>query len=149
MAILSAGAVGAYVGGRLAQAGVSVAFLARGDYLHALTRDGLRVDSPHGDFVVQPWLVTDDPTAVGIVEVVGVSVKTWQLPEVVCALPALVRPNTCVVPLQNGVEAPTQLAHAIGTQAALGGCCQVIVEVCRTFGRPFCSVRDPTLRGEP
>jgi 2-dehydropantoate 2-reductase len=54
MAILGAGAVGAYVGGRLAQAGVPAAFLARGDHLHALARDGLRVDSPQGDFVVQP-----------------------------------------------------------------------------------------------
>ena len=50
MAILGAGAVGAYVGGRLAQAGVPVAFLAGGDHLHALARDGLRVDSPQGDF---------------------------------------------------------------------------------------------------
>ena len=66
MAILGAGAVGAYVGGRLAQAGVPAAFLARGDHLHALARDGLRVDSPQGDFVVQPWLVTDDPTAIGV-----------------------------------------------------------------------------------
>jgi 2-dehydropantoate 2-reductase len=50
MAIFGAGAVGAYVGGRVVQAGVPVAFLARGDHLHALARDGLRVDSPHGDF---------------------------------------------------------------------------------------------------
>jgi len=126
MAIFGAGAVGAYVGGRLAQAGVPVAFLARGDHLHALARDGLRVDSPQGDFVVQPWLVTDDPTAVGIVDVVVVGVKTWQLPEVAHALPALVGPDTCVVPLQNGVEAPTQLAHAVGAQAVLGGCCRVM-----------------------
>jgi hypothetical protein len=82
IAIFGAGAVGAYVGGRLAQAGVPVAFLARGDHLHVLARLGVRVDSPQGDFVVRPWLVTDDPTAVGIVDVVIVGVKTWQLPEV-------------------------------------------------------------------
>jgi 2-dehydropantoate 2-reductase len=124
--IFGAGAVGAYVGGRLAPAGVPVAFLARGDHRHALARDGLRVDSPQGDFVVRPWLVTEDPTAVGIVDVVIVGVKTWQLPAVVRALPALVGPDTCVVPLQNGVEAPTQLAQAVGEQAVLGGCCRVM-----------------------
>ena len=48
--IFVAGAVGAYVGGRLAQAGAQVALLARGDHLQALARHGLRVDSPHGDF---------------------------------------------------------------------------------------------------
>lgn len=126
IAIFGAGAVGAYVGGRLAQTGVPVAFLARGDHLHALARLGVRVDSPQGDFVVRPWLVTDDPTAVGIVDVVIVGVKTWQLPEVARALPALVGPDTCVVPLQNGVEAPTQLAQHVGAQAVLGGCCRVM-----------------------
>ena len=120
MAIFGAGAVGASVGGRLAQAGVPVAFVARGDHLHALAHDGLRVESPQGDFVVRPWLVTDDPTMVGIVDVVIVGVKTGQLPEVAHALPALVGPDTCVVPLQNGVEAPTQLAHAVGGQAVVG-----------------------------
>ena len=65
VAIVGAGAVGAYVGGRLAQAGAQVALLARGDHLQALARHGLRVDSPQGDFVVQPWLVTEDPTQIG------------------------------------------------------------------------------------
>ena len=126
MAIFGAGAVGAYVGGRLAQAGVPVAFLARGDHLHVLAREGLRVDSPQGDFVVRPWLVTDDPAAVGIVDVVVVGVKTWHLPEVARALPALVGPATGVVPLQNGVEASAQLAEGVGAQAVLGGCCRIM-----------------------
>ena len=64
--IFGAGAVGAYVGGRLAQAGAQVALLARGDHLQALARHGLRVDSPHGDFVIQPWLATADPTQIGV-----------------------------------------------------------------------------------
>ena len=76
MAIFGAGAVGAYVGRRVAQAGVPVAFLARGVQLQALARDGLRMDSPQGDLVVRPWLVTDDSTTVGIVDVVIVGVKT-------------------------------------------------------------------------
>src|SRR4029453_12941619 len=126
MAIFGAGAVGAYVGGRLAQAGVPVAFVARGDHLHALARDGLRVESPQGDFVVRPWLVTDDSTMVGIVDVVIVGLKTWQLPEVLRALPALVGPDTCVGPLQNGVEATPQLDHAVGGQAVVGGCCRIM-----------------------
>ena len=49
IAIFGAGAVGAYIGGRLAQAGEQVALLARGDHLRALASHGLRVDSPQGD----------------------------------------------------------------------------------------------------
>ena len=126
IAIFGAGAVGAYIGGRLAQAGEQVALLARGDHLQALTRHGLRVDSPQGDFVIQPWRVTDDPTQIGPVDVVIVGVKTWQLPAVARALPALVGPHTCVVPLQNGVEASAQLAAVVGAQAVLGGCCRIM-----------------------
>ena len=96
------------MGGRLAPAGVPVALLARGDPLHTLAREGLRVDRPQGNCVVQPGRVTEDPTAVGIVDVVVVGVQTWQLPAVAHALPALVGPDTCVVPLQNGVAAPPQ-----------------------------------------
>ena len=124
--IFGAGAVGAYVGGRLAQAGAQVALLARGDHLQALARHGLRVDSPHGDFVIQPWLATADPTQIGVVDVVVVGVKTWHLPEVARALPALVGPDTCVVPLQNGVKASAQLAEVVGVQVVLGGCCRIM-----------------------
>jgi 2-dehydropantoate 2-reductase len=76
IAIFGAGAVGAYIGGRLAQAGEQVALLARGDHLQALARHGLRVDSPQGDFVIRPWLVTEDPTQIGLVDVVVVGVKS-------------------------------------------------------------------------
>ncbi len=123
IAILGAGGVGAYIGGRLAQTGEQVAFIARGEHLSALRRDGLSVESPHGDFVLQPWLATEDPTQVGIVDLVIVGVKTWQLPEAARALPPLVGPETCVIPLQNGVEAPSQLVQVIGQEPVLGGCC--------------------------
>jgi len=106
IAIFGAGAVGAYIGGRLAQAGQQVALIARGEHLDALRHHGLRVESPHGDFVLQPWLATDDPAQVGVVDAVVVGVKTWQPSGVADALSPLVGPQTSIVPLQNGVEAP-------------------------------------------
>jgi 2-dehydropantoate 2-reductase len=69
IAVFGAGAVGAYVGGRLAQAGEQVALIARGEHLDAIRRHGLRVESPHGDVVIRPWLATNDPTQVGVVDV--------------------------------------------------------------------------------
>jgi len=71
IAIFGAGAVGAYIGGRLAQAGEQVALLARGDHLQALARHGLRVDSPQGDFVIQPWLVTGPCTCTLRINIAG------------------------------------------------------------------------------
>src|SRR2546423_6557226 len=68
IAVFGSGGVGGYFGGRLARAGHSVAFLARGAHLAALRRDGLRVDSLAGDFTLQPVEATEEPRAVGPVD---------------------------------------------------------------------------------
>ena len=78
-AIFGSGGVGAYFGGRLARAGHSVAFVARGAHLEALRRDGLTVDSVAGDFAVQPVEATSDPREIGPVDAVLVGVKAWQV----------------------------------------------------------------------
>jgi 2-dehydropantoate 2-reductase len=126
IAVFGTGAVGGYFGGRLAQAGEEVIFIARGEHLQALRSHGLQVDSVKGDFVVQPVQATDDPAQVGVVDVALVGVKAWQVPEAAQAMRPMVGPDTFVVPLQNGVEAPTQLATVLGAQHVLGGLCKII-----------------------
>ena len=123
IAVVGVGGVGGYFGGRLAQTGEDVVFIARGAHLQALQTHGLRVESIRGDFVIQPAQATDDPTHVGVVDAVVVAVKAWQVPEVAEALRPMVGPTTCVVPLQNGVEAPEQLAAVLGTAHVVGGVC--------------------------
>ncbi len=129
VAVFGAGAVGGYFGGRLAQAGEDVIFIARGEHLRAIQAHGLRVDSVAGDFVIHPAQATDDPTRVGIVDVVLVGVKAWQVEEAARAMRPLVGPETFVVPLENGVEAPTQLAQVLGADHVLGGLCRIISTV--------------------
>jgi len=125
--VFGAGAVGGYFGGRLAQAGEEVVFIARGEHLAALRRHGLRVESIKGDFVVRPVQATDDPgEVVGAVDVVLVGVKAWQVAEAAQAMRPLIGPQTFIVPLQNGVEAPDQLAAALGAGHVLGGLCKII-----------------------
>ncbi len=124
--VFGTGGVGGYFGGRLAQAGETVTFIARGKHLQALREHGLRVDSLKGDFVVQPVQATDDPAQVGPVDVVLVGVKAWQVREVARAMRPLVGPETFVVPLQNGVEAPAQLAAELGQPHVLGGFCRIV-----------------------
>ncbi len=126
IAIYGAGAVGAYFGGRLAQAGEEVIFIARGEQLAALQTQGLRVESIAGDFTVHPVQATDDPAGVGTVDLVIVAVKTWQVPAVAAAMRPLIGPDTLVLPLQNGVEAASQLIAVLGRQYVLGGSCVII-----------------------
>lgn len=126
IAVVGAGGVGAYFGGRLAQAGESVAFVARGNHLAAMRASGLRVDSVAGDFVILPVEATDDPAAIGPVDVVLVCVKAWQVAETARTLGPLLGPDTFVVPLENGVEAADQLAVVVGPERVLGGLCKIV-----------------------
>ena len=126
IAVFGTGGVGGYFGGRLAQAGEEVIFIARGQHLEALQTHGLKVDSTKGDFIIQPVQATAAPSEVGVVDVVLVAVKAWQVPEAAQAIEPLVGPETMVVPLQNGVEAPAQLAAVLGAGLVIGGVCGII-----------------------
>lgn len=125
VAVFGTGAVGGYFGGRLALSGNDVVFIARGENLHALRTQGLKVDSTAGDFQLSAVQATDDPARVGMVDVVLVGVKAWQVPEAVMDMKPLFGEGTCALPLQNGIDAPTQLAAVLGKKAVLGGMCQI------------------------
>ncbi len=143
IAIFGAGAVGGYFGGRLAQAGEDVVFIARGVHFQALRARGLRVDSIKGDFVLQSVYATDDPAQVGLVDVILVCVKAWQVTEAIQVMRPMIGPKTFVVPLQNGVEAPSQLAAGLGKEHVLGGLCGLITfmvepgHICHAGTDPF------------
>lgn len=125
VAVFGSGAVGGYFGGRLAEAGEDVTFIARGVHLRALREDGLSVESPAGDFHIKPVRATDDPSDVGPVDVVLLGVKAWQVHEAARAMRPLVGADTMVLPLQNGVEAPSELVDVLGAEPVLGGLCKI------------------------
>jgi 2-dehydropantoate 2-reductase len=126
IAIFGTGGIGGYFGGRLAQAGADVVFIARGEHLQAIRQNGLKVDSIKGDFVIKPAQATDKPEEVGIVDVVLVTVKAWQISDAAKYMKPMVGPETFVLPLQNGVGAPSQLAKILGYEHVLGGLCGLI-----------------------
>lgn len=126
IAVFGVGAIGGYFGGRLAEAGNEVVFIARGKILRALREHGLQVESIDGDFTIKPVEATDQPAEVGDVDVVLLGVKAWQVPEVAESLLPMISSETCVLPLQNGVEAPKQLASVLGEKHVLGGLCKII-----------------------
>src|SRR5690242_17769861 len=77
IAVMAAGAVGGYFGGRMAVAGHDVAFIARGAHRDAIRRDGPKIESALGDLHLKQVNVTDDPKRVGPVDVVCFAVKRW------------------------------------------------------------------------
>ena len=126
IAIFGTGGVGGYFGGRLAQAGEDVTFIARGEHLRAIQTTGLRVDSLNGNFVIDPAKATDDANEVGEVDLVIAGVKAWQVPEAARTMKPMVGAKTTVLPLQNGVDAVHQLTAELGTDHVIGGLCRIV-----------------------
>jgi len=125
IAVVGAGGVGGYFGGRLAQAGADVVVLARGAHLDAMRANGLRIDSPSGNVHLPRINATNDPAAIGPVDIVLFAVKLYDTDAASHLLPALVGPDTAVIPLQNGVDGVDIVTRAVGPANTAGGTCYV------------------------
>ena len=104
IAVMGTGGTGGYFGGLLAQSGEDVTFIARGENLKALQTNGLRVESMHGDFTIQPVKATDDPASIGPVDAVLFATKTWQIEDAAALIRPLLGPETMILPTLNGVD---------------------------------------------
>jgi 2-dehydropantoate 2-reductase len=102
IAVLGAGAIGAYVGAALARGGADVHLIARGDNLDSIRRSGVRVRSPRGDFEAHPP-ATDDSREVGPVDFVFLGLKAHSYASCGSMLEPLLHEDTAVVPAQNGI----------------------------------------------
>jgi 2-dehydropantoate 2-reductase len=126
IAIIGAGGVGGYFGGKLANGGADVVFIVRGATLEAMRTRGLRVDSIKGDFLIEHPNATDDPASVGNVDAIFVTVKAWQIEEVAEQIKPMIGENTMIIPLENGIDAADQLAAIVGRGHVLGGLCGIV-----------------------
>jgi 2-dehydropantoate 2-reductase len=131
IAIMAAGAVGGYFGARLAAGGHDVFFIARGAHLAALRKDGLLVESMHGDIHLPKPNATDDPKSVGPVDVVLFAVKLWDTEKAAEAMRPLLGPETKVITLQNGVDSYERIAPIIGAEHAIPGVTYVVTVIDR------------------
>jgi 2-dehydropantoate 2-reductase len=129
LAIVGAGGVGGYFGGRLAAAGVDVSFVARGKHLEALRANGLRIESPFGHLHLPRVTATADPAGIGPVDVVFFAVKLYDTDTAAALLPPLVGRDTVVIPYQNGVESVDTLTRAVGRPHVAGGTAYVAAVV--------------------
>ncbi len=131
VAVMAAGAVGGYFGGRIAAAGHDVVFIARSAHRDAVRRDGLKIESALGDLHLKNVNVTDDPKQVGPVDVVLFAVKLWDTETAGEQTRALVDLNTRVITLQNGVDSVERLAPILGDKATIAGTTYVVTNIAR------------------
>lgn len=118
--VFGAGGVGGFFGGRLALAGVEVALIARGAHLAALRERGLQVRGAGGDFTVRVP-ASADPVEIGPCDYVLFCVKSYDTDEAAAQLGPLLKDDTAVVSLQNGVDNEEKIAARIGPEHVLGG----------------------------
>lgn len=102
VAVLGAGAIGAYVGAALHRAGADVHLIARGPHLAAMRQYGVRVRSPRGDFTAHPR-ATDDPAEVGPADYVFLGLKANSYAACGPLIEPLLHETTAVVAAQNGI----------------------------------------------
>jgi len=117
IAIMGSGGVGGYAGAWLQQAGHEVHFIARGAHVAALQQQGLRIEHPELPLALARVAATDDPSAVGPVDLVIFAVKLFDTDSAAAAMAPLVGPGTRVLTLQNGIDSAAQLRQRLGPAA--------------------------------
>ena len=135
LAVISAGGVGGYFGGQLARGGVDVALVARGAHLAALKQRGLRVRSVSDDFAVH-LTATDNPADIGPCDYVLFCVKSYDTAQAAALLGPVLRPDTPVISLQNGINNEEQIAARIGSEHVLGGVAFISSQIGRASASP-------------
>jgi 2-dehydropantoate 2-reductase len=118
--VVGAGGVGGLLAAVLRRAGLDVSVLVTERHLTAIRRNGLALIAPSGRFSVEIQAELD-PRAIGACDVVVVTTKMWAVEALAPTLQPLLRENTAVIPLQNGIDAPRVLAKALGWEHVVYG----------------------------
>lgn len=129
IAVIGAGGVGGYFGGKLAKAGNPVTFVARGEHGRRMQTEGLTVMSLQGDFEVRPVTVVENISGLEKPDLVLLGVKAWQVKEMAQSLRSVIHENTVVLALQNGVLAADEVSEVLGPKHALAGLCRIISKI--------------------
>lgn len=129
IAIIGSGGVGGYFGAKLAEAGFDVTFFARGEHLSTMKKVGLTVKSILGNFHVKDIAATDNLRDIEPVDLIIFATKAWQIKELAPALQSIVRSSTTILPLQNGVQAASELQTFFNSSHIVGGLCRIISKI--------------------
>lgn len=127
--VKGSGAMGGYIGGRLAHAGRDVTFIDRGEHLHAFRQNGLHVHSPAGNFVIKPIKATDNPVEIGPADLIFFCVKSYDVSSAAELLRPVMGPQTVIIPVQNGIGHVEKIGNTLGAEHVLGGVSLIIGHV--------------------
>ncbi len=125
IAMIGAGAVGCYFGGRLAAAGSEVWFRARGAQAEAMRSRGLTLVTPEGESHVTAPRLLDAGEAPGRFDILLLTVKMYDLETVAAGLEPLLHGDSAIIPLQNGVEAVDLLHRRVDSAHLCGGLARI------------------------
>ena len=123
-AIIGSGALGGFYGAKLQKAGLEVHFLLRSDYQHVL-ENGLIIESKDGDIILPQVNAYNDTNKMPKCDVIILALKTTQnhlFPEL---LPPLLKANSIVLLLQNGLGTEPEIAKIVGEDRVIGGVCNI------------------------
>jgi 2-dehydropantoate 2-reductase len=126
IAVVGAGGTGGYFGGLLARAGQDVTFIARGAQLEALRTRGLTLESKLAGTFTVPVRATDAPSEIGPVDLILFCVKTYDTDAAAESILPLIRPDTMLLSLQNGVDNEERIARAAGHTSGIGAVAYVV-----------------------
>ncbi|WP_163530092.1 ketopantoate reductase family protein [Halobacillus ihumii] len=120
--VQGAGALGGYFGGRMLEAGLDVSFFLREKRAAQLRKEGLKINSPEGNFETADVTIYTSVEEVKNIDLVILAVKGYHLDQVIPQVTAIVRQTGAfVLPLLNGVEQLDRLQEAVGSEKVLGG----------------------------
>jgi 2-dehydropantoate 2-reductase len=122
-----AGALGAYFGGRLLETGQNVSFFVREKRAAQLTKEGLKINSPEGNFESKEVTIFTSVEKVKNIDLVILAVKGYHLDQVIPQIQTIVhQTGAFVLPLLNGIEHMDRLRQAIGKEKVIGGFASII-----------------------
>ncbi len=132
--IAGLGGVGGYFGGHLAQKyaennAIAIFFLARGEHLSQIKKQGLKVIQGENQFLAKPSLATDNPSEIGFVDYIIIACKSYDLDSILEQLKPTISPNTILLPLLNGVDAVQRIRKVYPNNAILEGCVYIIARL--------------------
>ncbi|HEY2106958.1 MAG TPA: 2-dehydropantoate 2-reductase [Candidatus Binataceae bacterium] len=126
--VMGAGAVGAYYGARLQQAGEEVVYCARGENLRAMQQRGIEIASIRGDLKLEVN-ATDEPRRFAPYDLILFCVKVYDTEAAAAAIQGSLAPGGAIMTLQNGVENEARLSELFGAGAVMGGNARIGAEL--------------------
>lgn len=131
IAVVGIGGVGGYFGGKLAREYASsgkheIIFIARGEHLRAIQKNGLQLYTREGQYTAWPNIATDDPSVAGQLDLVLFCVKSYSLEESARSLAPNIGKKTVVIPLLNGVDSTERLRTVLPGADVVSGSAYII-----------------------